>query len=117
MTIKGFLKQSFGIGSPSREVVRNAEAENRWAEERLQRILQGAEFREYERPIGLRGSAERPEYRIVDIWDGREVDEGFTFSLDHAKESVKSSIDQAYDVELYVREDGDWRLLMSMKAD
>jgi hypothetical protein len=78
---------------------------------RTERILNGGGFREYERPEDLRGTADMPEYRVTDYWDGHPVDEGFTFSKEHAAASMAAGFDQAYDVELHVRTDGDWQLI------
>ena len=101
------IKKWLGIVSPSVEVNELADMERR----RIERILKGAGFRDYERPEGLRGTADMPEYRITDFWGGCPVDEGFTFSKEHAAASMAGGFDQAYDVELHVRTDGDWRLL------
>lgn len=101
------IKKWLGIDSPSVEVNVLADIERR----RIERILKGAGFRDYERPEGLRGTADMPEYRTMDFWDGHPVDEGFTFSREHAMASMAAGFDQAYDVELHVRTDGDWVLL------
>lgn len=75
------------------------------------RISNGDAFRDYERPDGIRGDDGVREYRVSSIWDGRVVDELFTFSRQRADEMVQLEIDQAYDVALYDREAGGWRLI------
>lgn len=68
-------------------------------------------FREYERPAGVRGRPGLPEYRVLDIWDGGTVDEGFTFDRTLAERMFVGALDQAYDAELWIREGGDWQLI------
>lgn len=80
------------------------------AEVRPARVL--SVFREYERLPGQRGRAGLPEYRVDDIWCGRVVDAGFTFDRALAERMFTGALDQAYDAELWVREDGDeWHLI------
>ncbi|MGM9473175.1 hypothetical protein ACS5PJ_14370 [Pseudarthrobacter sp. YS3] len=101
------VKEWLGITSPSAAVIAEADAETR----RLVRILNGQGFREYERPQGVRGTKDLPEYRVTDYWDGRDVDEGFTFSRATADAMLAGAVDQAYGAELHVRTDGDWQLI------
>ncbi len=68
-------------------------------------------FREYERRPGERGSPGITEYRVVDIWDGRAVDEWFTFDMEHAERGFAGALEQAYDAELWSREGGEWELI------
>lgn len=107
------IRQWLGISSPSQAASVMADIERG----RVERILAGAGFREYERPEGIRGTADLPEYRITDYWDGHAVDEGFTFSRDHAERSMTAALEQAYDVELHVRTDGDWSLVERREAE
>jgi hypothetical protein len=65
---------------------------------------------EYDR-AGRRGSEGHPEYKVRELWDGRETDAHYTFDPARADLMFKKTLEQAYGAELYRREAGGWELI------